>query len=109
MTRAALVLLVVVASCGPPPVTEDEALRECDGFARCVLFDGEDYSCNLSCRANSRQYLECCECLAELDCLCENLTENRCTENLERGGSVCVLGDCSSDDTQCGTVCGFLD
>lgn len=98
----ALLITLALAGCGPTPL--EQAEEECEGTPECI--DGA--TCVRSCRTNHLEIAECCECLSELDCLGEGLTENRCNENLQRGGTVSIFNNCDDDPSRCGSVCAML-
>lgn len=95
-------LFLVAAGCGP---SEAEREREkCEETPECI----EGVTCDTACRDEHLEIAECCDCLAELQCLGNNLTENRCNENLQRDGTIAASAECATDESRCGTVCGFL-
>lgn len=91
-------ILIGLSACGPT------AAEQCEDAPECL----EDGECLEDCLEHRARTAECCDCLAELDCLGDGLGEDRCTENLVRGGSISVVVDCAEDDGRCGTVCGSL-
>ncbi|MCC7111520.1 MAG: hypothetical protein IT382_19660 [Deltaproteobacteria bacterium] len=99
---ALMVAVHLLVGCGPSEAERERA--ECDEAPECI----EGITCNTACRDEHLEIAECCECLDELQCLGDGLTENRCNENLQRDGLIGVAGDCASNDVRCGTVCSFL-
>lgn len=124
MRALTIVVAVMLTGCGP----SDRDLALCAGVPQCLQSGGCNAVCvdeakrcgdtpdcydGLICDDHCREIADCCECLSELDCFCENLTENRCVENLEADATICVTGvdapaDCATQDSRCGSACGFL-
>ena len=96
----AIVLAALIVGCGPSAVERDacEEVPECldYGSRRC------DREC-VSEALESRQLLDCCNCLDEFGCI--NATAERCASNIEAGGTVAVNGECVEDESRCGIPC----